>query len=247
MNRWSNDLDSPGDCLGFRRRLQVEPGCREAEFLDHAKHCPACALALESSLKAESQLRAALRMPTPDDLVARILLRQSFGEVGPRPRNKSWQGWYGLAAGLALAGFVALFALWGAPRESGLAGEVVALIQAAPYALAAEGSISRKQVAAALKPVGLSLSGDLGPVSFVGRCYIRGQMAGHLVVQGESARITVFLIPHVSVRAPIPIRSGHFSGMLIPSGPGAVAIVSAPGEPLEAVQERVRSAVLWPV
>ena len=145
-----------------------------------------------------------------------------------------------------MVGFIALLAQWISPRESALASEVVALIRAAPYALAAEGSVSRREVAAALKPVGLALTGDIGSVTFASRCYIDGKMAGHLVMRGESARITVFLIPHIGVDSPIPIRAGHLSGMLLPSGAGTIAIVSAPGEPLEAVEQRVRSSIRWP-
>ena len=231
------------NCLEFRRRLNTDPGSQEPEFLAHMRQCPHCQLAVAKAAHFEQRLRDGLRVEVPEKLTSRILLRQAFRA---RTGRRIWQRpVLAAAAGvvLMLAGVLAYVSI---ERGPGLEQEVVALIRAAPYALAAEELVSDAAVAAILRPVGVQLDGDLGPITFAGRCYVRGKMAGHLVLKGETARITVFLIPHEQIAAPARIREGHLSGRLLPAGAGTIAIVSAPGEALGAVEGRLRSAVRWP-
>jgi hypothetical protein len=55
----------------------------------------------------------------------------------------------------------------------------------------------------------------------------------------------VFLIKEQLVSSRASIRTDHFSGVVLPQGSGTIVIVSAPGEALESLETRVRSAVRW--
>jgi hypothetical protein len=126
-----------------------------------------------------------------------------------------------------------------------LSEEFVALVTGAPYALTASELMSGPEISERLGPAGLDLAGDIGDVTFAGPCIVRGKISGHIVVQGETAPVTVFLIKDQLVASRATIRSDHYSGVVIPQGTGTIAIVSAPGESIDQVEAQVRSAVRW--
>ena len=123
--------------------------------------------------------------------------------------------------------------------------EFVALVNGAPYAMAATKPVSSSDISAALEPAGLDIQGSIGDVTYAGRCLVRGKLSGHIVLQGDTAPVTVFLIGEQLVANRATINSDLYSGIVLAQGSGTIAIVSAPGESLEKVEARVRSAIRW--
>lgn len=230
------------NCIEFRRLLLTDPGATQPGFAEHRRNCPDCADAVARSAHFERRLREAVNIDVPESLASRILLKQSF-ETQP---ERSW--WrtpraYALAASLVLVLGLASMGLQSYLQQRHLSEEFVALVTAAPYALAADKPVSGKQISAALQPTGLDLVGDIGHVTFAGRCLVRGKLSGHIVLKGDTAPVTVFLIRDQLVSERATIRSAHYSGIVLPQGTGTIAIVSAPGEALEGIEARVRSAL----
>ena len=126
-----------------------------------------------------------------------------------------------------------------------LSEEFVALVNGAPDAIAATDPVSSREISTALEPAGLDLQGSIGDVTFAGRCLVRGKLSGHIVVQGDTAPVTVFLISEQLVTSRATINSDYYSGVVLPLGTGTIAIVSAPGESLEKLEAQVRSAIRW--
>jgi len=232
------------NCIEFRRVLLTEPNTADAEFAEHRRSCPECAEAIERSMHFEDVLRQAVNVRVPEYLASRILLKQSFQS----PAESPW--WrrrrvYALAASLLLAMGLAFMGLSAHFEQRRLSEEFVALINGAPYALTTNESVGSNAISAALEPVGLDLEGPIGDVTFAGRCIIRGKVSGHIVVKGETAPITVFLIRDRLVSGRAVIRSDHYRGVVLPQGTGTIAIVGSPGEALDGIEARVRSAVRW--
>ncbi len=228
------------NCLEARRRLATEPGVRDEALGDHLAACEACTAEAARSARLERVLREAVAVPVPEGLASRVLLRQEFAE---RPA-KRWPRPLALAATIACVALAV--ALLRASREAPIDAEVMALVAEAGYALAARGPVSEEEVAAALLPVGLGLEGEIGDVTFASRCLVRGRLAGHLVLRGDTAPVTVFLIPHAMVEERADVRSATLAGFVLREGQGTIAIVGAPGEQLAGIEARVRAAVRWP-
>jgi len=229
------------NCLDVRRLLAAEPASRDQALVQHLAACPSCAGEAARSARLERVLREAAAVPVPEGLDSRILLRQEFSD---RPDRRRWLRPLALAASVACVAVAIAFAR--APREAPIDAEVVALIAEAGYALDARGPVSEDEIAAALMPVGLGLDGPIGEVTFASRCLVRGRLAGHLVLRGESAPVTVFLIPHSLVEVRADVSSPTLAGFVMPDGLGTIAIVGAPGEQLAGIEEKVRAAVRWP-
>ena len=232
------------NCLDFRRTTETDPACDHPDFLRHKRECPACAHYAVRAARFESRLKQAFMVAIPDQLESRILMRQAFSA------RSGWQLWRRrlpqLAATILLA--VGLITTgWLYNREPGLDEVVISLIHNAPYALTAKGPVQAPAMRAALSPVGVGVEGSIGEVTFASRCFVRGNLAGHLVVKGKTAPVTIFLIPSEQVTARTTVTNPLLSGILLPSGPGTIAIVGAPGEILDEIEARVQKFVRWSV
>jgi hypothetical protein len=232
------------NCIEFRRILLTEPGTADAAFAEHRRNCPDCAEAVERSAHFERRLREAVNIEVPENLASSILLKQSFQA---HTRAPWWRQprMYALAASIVLVVALAFMGLTRHLEQRRLSEEFVALVKGAPYALSTTKPVSSSEISAALEPAGVDLAGTIGKVTFAGPCIVRGKVSGHIVVQGETAPVTVFLIKERLVADRATIRSDHYNGIVLAQGTGTIAIVSSPGEALEQVETRVRSAIRW--
>jgi len=183
-------------------------------------------------------------MSIPHHLQDRILLRQTFrkrrGASIARPVTWAW------AACLSLAILAAGAAGGYLYKETQLKQELVALIEAADYALVSRAELPGGEIAAALRPVGLGLDELPGRVSFAGRCLVKGDLSGHLVLREQDRPVTVFLMPAQHLLRRVSFERAGWSGLLIPAGTdGAVAVMAEPGQSMEEVASRVMRAIRW--
>ena len=233
------------NCLEYRRLMEAAPGEAGPEAIGHARTCPACAEFGKRAGAADRTLRAAARIPVPEKLEARILMRQSFPHRSGR--RKLRRAWPALAASLLVALVLGLYLGHSAYREAGLHQELVALVKAADYALQAEGTVDGQAVSDALGPVGLALDEQLGSVSFAGRCLVRGNLSGHLVIRESAIPVTVFLMPYEHVSRKSSFEQDGWRGVVIPAAQGTVGLVVPVGsEPVdEKLVDRVVRSVRW--
>ena len=125
--------------------------------------------------------------------------------------------------------------------------ELVALVEAADYALVPRGQVHEGTVSDALRPVGLGLDEPVGNVSFAGRCLVRGNVAGHLVLRESMSPVSVFLMPgeHVSRASSFEREGWH--GVVVPAQAGSVGVVVPDGKRVDpALLELLVRAVRWP-
>jgi hypothetical protein len=152
-----------------------------------------------------------------------------------------------LAAALVLGVAAVLYGAGKGSDEAGLQAERVALVEAADYALEARGPVREQAVEQALGPVGLAVRQRLGAVSFAGRCLVRGNLSGHLVLRETTVPVTVFLMPRERVARLSRFRRAGWRGMLVPAEQGTVGfLVPADGAVDQDLVERVVGAVRWP-
>lgn len=228
------------NCMEFRRRLSTALEDSDAELRDHAAECAACAAFAERTKRFDSLLVRAVRVPVPEGLSARVLLANEFHDPSaPRLRRRRVLA---IAASAVIASVATGVAWWSMDRPDPLAEEIIALVNTSSFALQAEGPVSDDALKAALEPAGVHLSRPIGDVTFAGPCIVRGSLAGHVVVRGQSAKVTLLFMPKEHVTKRSEFSSYHFNGVLLPSERGAVAIIAAPGEPITHLERRVLDA-----
>lgn len=230
------------NCLEFRRLLEIQPDCADAEFRRHKSECPRCAEAAARAARFSNALSDAVRVDVPENLASRILLKQSFSSAS---RRISRRGLFAVAASLVAVIGLASGGAYFLNRQDPLAEEIFRVIRHAEHAMSPKTPLDMQPVSRALAGAGLELTGRLERVTYAGQARVNGKLSGHLVVQGELAPCTIFFIPEISVADRFSIRDGNLRGLVVPIDGGVMAIVGAPDETLAPVVEQVKSAVRW--
>ncbi|MGI9332628.1 MAG: DUF3379 family protein [Gammaproteobacteria bacterium] len=252
------------NCLEFQRALRIEPNARDARLLEHAASCAVCEASFRRARAFEAKLHGAVNIEPPENMVARVVLAQTIENgrattddadtrpVGRRAEDRRWwrRAWRGrwktIAASVALIAITAGIATERSTRDSRLGGELIDMVERATYAMMAKGPVLAPEIEAALGPIGLGMNGELErKVRFAGQCRLRGRQAGHLVVEGSRAPISIFVMPGQRLSGRSDIENEHWSGVLIPAPGGSIAIIAAPGEPIEALEARLQDLVRW--
>jgi hypothetical protein len=190
--------------------------------------------------------RAALA--ADDEAFEALLARAARLERRPVSRARGLPGsrrWvrFGAAAALVIA-----TALWlGVPEPSELPAAVMAHVRHEPASLVrTEQSVPAPRIDEVLRQAGAELARPVGLVTYVKLCPFRGRMVAHFVVQGEQGPVTVLLLPEENVVRTTPVREDGFVGTLVPLEiGGSIAIVGEPRESLDAIRDRLVSAVRW--
>ncbi len=168
----------------------------------------------------------------------RLAAIRRAGGLGPRR-------WASLAASIA-AGVLVGTLLWRDGSRNSLARDVLEHLEQEPDALA---STTPQASAAAVDEVlarsRVRLGHEAGPVSYAKTCRIRGHDVAHLVVRPAGGPVTVLLLADAVAAAPVRFTERGFSGRIVPSGPGSLAVVGSAGAELDEATARLLAAVEW--
>ena len=235
------------NCLEFRRMLLIEPRSRSKEFAEHASSCAECAEQAKHALHFEDKLHAALRVPSPTALETRIITARSG--AAESHRAGAYSRWLALAAGMLLA--VGLAGWSGYKWEqtfgvsSGLETAVVDHINNELEQLHAHGNVGPQTLVLLLSQFGARIDGEIGSVSYASRCPIRRQPGVHMVVPGQEGPVTVLIMPGENLLHRRQVRSSRFSGVIVPTVYGSMAVVGEKLEPVERIVERIQQSIVW--
>ncbi len=190
--------------------------------------------------RLDRHLGQAMRIDVPEGLAGRVLLRHSFDQQ--RRDRRQWIVSVALAA--SLAAVVGLASLVGTPgRGDGLYQEVIAHIEHEPQALLSRAEVSEFRLTATLADLGMTLDGDIGPVTYAGLCEIGPVLGAHLVVAGEHGPITIIVLPDKTVHRVREFESDRYRGILLPAGRGSIAVVAEYPQLVTPTAQRVGGAL----
>ncbi|MFQ5935656.1 MAG: DUF3379 family protein [Acidiferrobacterales bacterium] len=230
------------NCLEFRRHCLADPASQDGELLRHRRDCPRCAEFAASIAQLDKKFVEALRIDVPDNLVSRIILRQSIYLDESRQRHR--RRMYALAASL----FVAIGLTIGVlvvNRTPPLDRQVIAHVELERALLLTRQEVSRPMLVQVLDTVGAELKGSLGPVRHVSLCHLSKHGGAHIVFDGKKGPVIALLLPKQFITGPTMFRSDKFGGMILPTNNGSMALVGAHGEQLQEVAHRMRTAITW--
>lgn len=234
------------NCLEFRRRMTIDPMSRDADLLEHESKCPDCASFARELRADEIRLRSLLRaVAPPEGMADRIQLAAAFERRAEVRRR--W--WYMAAASVLLAIGVSLFTLQQTPGgrvDRALAASVIHHIEDEADHLRAAQPVSAGRLRWVFQRFDAELTADIGPVHFAAECLMRSRNGVHLVLPGSIGPITVLLMPGEMAEQRMPVDSDRFSGHIVPTDWGSIAVVGEHGESLDGMGERLAAAVRWP-
>jgi hypothetical protein len=182
------------DELEFRRTLYADPNCKDEKVLaaiaDDPKKLEFCKelKQLDKSMQLASQVKA------PDDLVHKLLLRQTMqSHKASKVRTRIQLA---MAASVAFVAGVS-FTMWQQSNLLDLSKQAIAHVHyEGGYALDAEENVPLQQVNAKLAKFGGEISEDIGRVYYANFCDFENVRSLHMVVEGENGKMSVFIVPH---------------------------------------------------
>ena len=222
-------------CSEFRQEAGADPQHLNAGALAHRAQCAACAVYLQQMLQLDALLKRAMEVPVPLEVTA----------PAPLPAPRIAARWMALAASVTVALVVGFGAWLGAPRET-LAADIVAHVAGeAEIMVATDQAADPDKLAKSLHRAGVRLKSGEQKVSVVRNCLFHGRLVPHLVVQTEAGPVTVMVLANEKVRRARSFDEQGYRGTILPSGPGAIAIVAGSDAAVREASATFASAVEW--
>ena len=223
------------NCLEFRRRLLEDP--QDPALAAHRASCDACRAAALGADAFEAQLSAALQVPVPVGLGARLAVAAEAAAARRHRRRALATGF-----GTALAAAAALLVFWLPPPLLAAAADHVRH-EPALLAAADRPAVPDAELVERLAGVGLRAVGSLGTVTYAGACHVRDQDAAHIVIDDPAGPITLLIMPSEPVGSRSSFQDGALHGVLVPLGTGSMAIISDEPEKSRVAASRLASAL----
>ena len=148
-------------------------------------------------------------------------------------------------AGSILAGVVVGVWLWSGGNGNSLAGDVLSLVEDEPAASAAVGPVPAVELARVLEQGGIRLRPGAGEVLSASIRRFRGRAVPRLVLATEAGPVTLLVLRHEPVDAAEDFTGSGFSGRIVPSGPGSLAVVGADGVDIDRLAARLQATIEW--
>lgn len=234
------------ECLEFRRRLLIDPLCKEVDLLGHEEHCDECATFARDLRRKEIRLRALMRSIEPDPSLQAEIEEKTTAQ----PALATPPSHYG--ATMAMALLVATAIVWWVLRAGSLGGldpaarMVLQHVEHEASHLTPGPAVSRNTLQYLFNRFGAQLSGELGEVYFAAECMMSKDTGIHLVLQGENGPVTMLMMPGENLSADVAIASTDWRGRVTPTPWGSVAVVGRAGEPTDQWTRRLLDSIRWP-
>jgi hypothetical protein len=221
------------NCLDARRELTGDPRRVASALERHLAECPRCAAYRAELLAQDERLATVLRVPVPDGLAERVLLRQGMARALA-------SRWLALAATLVvtlgIAGFFG-FERW---QEAPARDAIAHVVEEEPH----EFAIDRHGDVSVLTPVlaaaGLSLGGEGVSVRYMGKCPFRGSYAHHVVLETPFGKATLLVTPDQPLATTVIADSAGLAALAAPAKQGSFSLVADSRDALARIARMVQ-------
>lgn len=233
------------DDLQFRRAIYADPKCTDDDVVQAAKHDPAKQAFWSELKQLDGSIQQASQVEVPPDLAHKLLLKHSFeSRQESRKRNRNWLA---MAASVAIV-FGLFLSLWHQPGVVNLGEHALAHVQheGNGYALRENGDISVQAVNIKLASLGAQLSEKVGRIYYANFCNFEGVRSLHLVMQGESGKVTVFIIPETD-RLIMQDRFSNqqLAGQRIKAQHANIVLVNQKDQPVEQFKYKLKHSLMF--
>ena len=223
-------------CAEIQRRLHNNPQQLDSSIQDHLATCPNCKKVASELSSLEQHLQSAVKVDVPTGLADRILLNKSVHEM--QRQRQSRTRWYATAASVVLTmGLVFSMVMMNSPYSI----EAVALkhVNDELNHLYDKKNLELAQLNDVLKPFNLSIQQSVQPINYAGTCKIRNSRGAHVILEGETAPVTVLFMPGEYVPDRKTISDDRFHGLILPIQNGSMAIISDHKENLQLYEQQI--------
>ncbi len=242
------------DDLEFRRQLYASPRQHNSDIKQAILRDPNKRQFADEMLDFEQKLEQVYQVDVPEDLASRIILKQSIDKQKQSDQKKN--RWYiGIAASVAfLVGLTVNSGL--NPLLSQSTPDLASLMiehaqQDMIHHFSSPEKIQSAQVSLTnvnqkLNGFGAQLNGDFATIRSVNFCQMRDVRALHLIVQGETGLVNIFIMHPIKSIDTLPSIQGDIlkgQGQRYPSAD--LMYIGNKTEDLSKIQQKFEQELKW--
>ncbi|QQX78777.1 DUF3379 domain-containing protein [Shewanella sp. KX20019] len=183
------------DELKFRRQAYGEPNNQDPEFLQAAMESAEREVFLNDLKGLDNKIEKALNIDVPDDLAAKLLLRQQLQHHHSQRRKTGFA--FAMVASVAFLAGITFTLLRMGPVDLGQ--HALAHVYHEDKALQLDNNVQYQDVnfqLASLGTVGdMKFTQQPGKMFYSTYCDFQGVKSLHIVMQGEQGKVTLFIVP----------------------------------------------------
>lgn len=183
------------DDLQFRRRIYADPNTREEDMLAAMKEDPAKQKFTQELEDLDSRLFKAMNVDVPDDLSDKLILRQTLASHQQQKRKGRVR--LALAASVAFVMGLTFNFMQFSSAYSNLGDYAIAHVNHEKdyFSNTAPAIVSLSSLNTKMAAFNGTFTSDIGKLLFADYCRFDGMKSLHLVFQGETSTVTVFVVP----------------------------------------------------
>jgi len=227
-------------CLEVHHSLNTEPSKKTEEVLNHLKICPECKRYARQLDQFEHNLSNQLRIVAPEGLAYRILLNQNLKTHQHNQQTR--RRWYGIAASIALTLTLVSGVLYFNQPDS-LDQIALLHVKNEQHHLTDKNNIQLTALNHILNPLRIKLDQSIGTINYAGTCQIGSHRGGHIVIQGETAPITLLLMPGEHIPHKEKVKGENYKGIIFPVETGSIALIGEGDTDLEPLLNKIKMSL----
>ncbi|WGY46450.1 DUF3379 family protein [Vibrio sp. ABG19] len=228
------------DELEFRRRILSDPKHRDKEIQQAISASDSHARYAEDILNLDAKIAEAMRVDVPDSLADRILFSHNAvndNVVRPRFMRRAMA----MAASVAFVfGLLAGQVNWGnllvPPAQASLAEMAVShVLNEEGFVASIDEQVSSRQINAKMRPFHYQFDKSFPyHVYYLNHCGFGDSNALHVVFQGETGKVTLFLT-HMPAEGKVNFNQNGMTGVIKPVGNMSLILVGGEGENVDKI------------
>ncbi len=221
------------NCLDYRRVLLAGEGETEA-MRTHRLTCPACAETHRDHFAFEAELRAAMEVPVPEGLEARLARR------GAAPADPGRRRWLAAASVAVLAAGAGIYAWRG--RDDPMAMACIDFVMKDEAKSIMMGAMPREEAARMLADtLPLERIERIGRVQHIAPCPLGEGTAYHVILMVPQDKVTLLVMPDTPMARHGRATQHGMYASVVSAGKGSVGVVGSNAAVVDSVVGAIRA------
>ena len=236
------------DDLQFRRAILAEPNNQDADLLSAIQSDPAKKQFAQELNQLDEKIKSALEIPVPDDLGNKLILRQTLANHQIQKRKKRVH--LALAASVAIVGGLLFNFMQFSSAYNNLGDYALAHVyhEEASFANNSQNRVTLTSLNKKMAAFDGNFSDSLGELIFADYCRFDGMKSLHLVFQGKTSPVNVFVVPkNEQLSFTDRFNDKRLFGESLNFKQSNVIVVADQNESLKQWQQNISKNIAWTI
>ena len=239
------------DDLQFRRSIYADPKNLDDALQAALSQDPKKQQFAQEIDRLDDEILQALNVPVPDDLADKLLLKQSFASHRQQKRKTRWH--LAIAASIAFAFGLTLNFMLFSNAYSNLSDHALAHVyyEEGYFDNNSQARVSLASLNDKMSDFNASFDSTLGELIAADYCRFNGLKVLHLVFQGNTNPVTVFVVPESDMKFTESFADEKYQGRAMEFSSravnGNIVVIGDENESIDQWQRNINDKVQWSI